>query len=939
MAISFQQPLFLFLFIPAVALILWWWRSRHKAGAGGSKRHWIAGIRLLFFSCLILSLSGILLLFPVRGETVVFVVDRSASMNDDGRIVPFLRDAVQAKKPEDSFGIVSVGGEAGVEQPVKDSRQLTTLGVPVNPHATNLAEGIRLATGMIPSQARGRIVVLTDGLETRGDAAAEARLAKERGIVTDAVYLPQRAGDEVMITSLQLPDRLFIGEAFQGKVTVNSTTATRGMLRFYEGNREAGQQSVAIEKGENRFVFDGKAAAEGFHRYRAELTADKDTIRVNNEAYAFTRVSGSPKILIVQGHDGAADNLVHALQAGGLNVELKNPAMLPRELNDYKGYASLVFAHVQATQISDIDMGRIRTAVRDLGMGFVMTGGPDSFGMGGWFKTPIEEALPVEMDLKGKEELPSLGLTLVIDKSGSMASGMGGPNKMELAKEAANRATEMLNSKDQVSVVAFDSTPWTVVEPTPVTKLSDIQEKIGSIYADGGTEIFSALEVAYEKAQEMKTQRKHVILLTDGQSSQQSDYESLLEEMKQKNITVSTVAVGGDADTALLEQIAQFGKGRYYQSNDASSIPKIFSKETALSTRTFIVEKPHVPKHPAAHDWSVLNQPIPLLHTYIATTPKQTAELALVSADSDPVLARWQYGLGRTVAWTSDLEGKWAPGWAAWNMSSRLWSDIISWTFPQISHAGWETETGVDGTRATVKVQLPPNSPLPQSMEAVILDNELKRQVIRLQPTAPGKLQGEFAADRPGTYMLQIVQKEGDKITASQTEGLTLSYSPEYGIRSGGEQKAAAMVKAGGGKLLEKPKASFAGDLPGKWDRQDISDLLLMVAALLWPLDIALRRVQVPASWIQRMKAKLPFSAREQAPSSERAAALGTLAAKKEQYKEKAPAPQTRPAPVKLREPLIAKQKKAANSGDNPAARGATFNRLLEAKKNHRKEE
>jgi Ca-activated chloride channel family protein len=833
-------------------MLIWWWRSQTRVR--GLKRWAIVGIRATICLLLIMALAGLQLQFPIQEETVVFVVDRSASMSDEPHVMTFIRDSVEKKKKEDQYAIVTVGHEALVEQPMTTRGIVTALGTVINPHATNLAEGIRLAAGMISSQSRGKIILVTDGLETHGDGLTEIKLAKERGISVDTYFLEQELGEEVILTSLDMPGELFIGEEFEVKTEVHSTVATDGVLHLYEGNVEVAQQPITIEKGENHFSFGQKTTRDGFHRYRVELKAARDSIQINNQGYSYTQVAGTPRILVLKGHEGAGHNLVNALRAGNLDVDVIAPPLLPHQVDEYKKYSSIIMSDVQATQMKTEAMERIQTVVRDLGLGLIMTGGPDSFGMGGWFKTPIEEALPVSMDLTSKEELPSLGLALVIDKSGSMSAGMGGPNKMELAKEAGIRATEMLNEKDQVGVVAFDGFPWVVVEMQPVTNLEEIQEKIGSIYADGGTEIYTALVEGYEQLKKVKTQRKHVILLTDGQSGSFADYESLLEEMKEDKITVSTVAVGDDSDTSLLEHIAEMGKGRYYFANDPDSIPQIFSKETALASRTFIVEKPHIPVLTGARDWSTLQQKLPLIHAYVATTPKQTAEIALTSTESDPILARWQYGLGRAVAWTSDVEGKWSPYWTTWEGNSRLWNQIVSWTFPQLTQGGWTTETELEGSNGKITLTLPVGSSMPQQMEAIVLNQKLDRETIALKPVAPSKLEGMFPAAEPGTYLIQVLQKEGEQIIASATAGLNVAYSPEYMLQQGGKQRISGWMEAVEGSLIASSERVFSGELPRKWNNQDINEWLLMIAALLWPLDIALRRVQIPAHWTERIR-------------------------------------------------------------------------------------
>ena len=940
MGINFEAPLLLSLVVPTAILLIWWWKTQTRVA--GIKRYAVLVLRSLFFLLIILSLAGFNLRYPVKEETVIFVIDQSASMNQDERILPFLREAIKDKRSEDQYAIISVGQEASIEQPLTESKQLTSLGAVVNPHATNLAEGIRLASGLIPSAARGKIVLITDGKETHGHALKEVQLAKERGIRVDAYYLHQELGNEAVLTNIDLPQRLYLGEEYQVKVGIDSTVSTAGTLRLYEGNLEVGQQRVQIEKGTNQFIFQQKSVSEGFHRYRVELDAENDTVQVNNQSFSFSEVSGKPKVLVIEGHEGAASNLSSALEAGNMEIDVKQPELLPKELNDLKQYSSLILADVQATQMKTEDMKRIQAAVRDLGMGLIMTGGSNSFGMGGWFKSPIEEALPVHMDLRSKEELPSLGLVLVIDKSGSMASGMG-INKMELAKEAAIRATEMLNDKDQVGVVAFDGTPWIVVEMQSVKNLEDIQDKIGSIYASGGTEIYSALYEGYEQIKNVKTQRKHVILLTDGQSSGYNDYEGLLEDMKKEKITVSTVAVGEDADMMLLEEIAELGDGRYYLADDPDAIPYIFSKETALASRTFIVEKPHIPTYVGARDWSIFQNKLPFVHAYIATTPKQTAETALLSVENDPILTRWQYGLGRSAAWTTDVEGKWSPEWITWAGYSRMWNQIVSWSFPQVSQGGWKTETSVDGVTGKIKVTLPVGSQLPQQMEAIVLSDSFERESIQLKPVAPGKLEANFSVEEPGSYLIQVLEKQGEQIVASETAGLSIAYSPEYRLTPPAEDSVSSWTKAGGGTMLTSAKDTFTNTLPSKWEHQNISELFLLLATLVWPLDIAVRRVQMPTSWVERWRSLREQRRNRVEAPSEQAAVLGQLKQKKNKgrFQPKPSSPVEQPQlvqthlekPIKAgieKEPQKEPQKKAPVS---PSDSATTFNRLLAAKK------
>lgn len=882
MAINFSHIYFLLLLIPAIFLVVWWIKTQRRVQ--GNRKYAIAVIRIIFFTCLILAIAGLSLLFPIDSETVVFLVDRSTSMNDDARINQFIREAIDTKEELDKFAIVSFGENAVIEQPLTTSTNFNELGGIINQHATNIEEGLRLASSMIPSNSKGKIILITDGLETSGNASQEIEFAKERDIEIDVHYLRHEIGNEVLVKSLTVPNKLYLNEEFEERVVIESTVETEGTLILYEGNNIVGQTSVSIEKGENIFSYQLSAEQTGFQKYRVELITDEDNIQSNNQAYAFTQIESSPKVLVVEGHDGSAANLVNALNASQINVEVKEPSLLPKEFEDYKQYSSIILSDTQATQFTNDDMLRIQTAVRDLGIGLIMSGGGDSFGLGGWFKTPIEEALPVDMEIKNKETNPSLALMLVIDKSGSMSVDSSGINKIELAKEGAIRSSEMLTENDQIGVIAFDGTPWSVVEMQPATDLDKIHEEISGIYADGGTDIYLALQLAYESLIDVEAQIKHIILLTDGQSGGISDYQNLITGMEDENITVSTVGIGRDSDSYLLDMIADMGNGRYYFCDNAMAIPQIFSKETALASRTYILEKPQIPIKYSINNFSTLNSSLPAINAYIATTPKQTANVVLMSQDDDPILATWQYGLGRAAAWTSDIEGKWSADWVIWENNSQFWNQLVSFSYPQITEGNWVTSVEMNGLKGTVNVEIAQGI-LPQNMEATIINENMESETIKLKPVAPDKLQSDFIADGEGTYVIQINEKEDDGITASQTEGVNISYSPEYGILSGGEERVNEIINISGGEIIENPEIVFADSEVLNWEQRDISNILLIIATILWPIDIGIRRINFSFALKDKIS-RLRKGKGDKVKTNNRTNDLENLITKKDRYKD-----------------------------------------------------
>ncbi|MFC3768665.1 VWA domain-containing protein [Paenibacillus sp. GCM10012303] len=881
MGLQFDSALYMLLLIPAAAYLVWMWRTTSRL-AGWRKR--IAfGLRSLVLLLLILSLSGLQSFAVIERKAVVFVADRSDSMTDSASLESWIRQSAAAKADDDSAGVVSAGLEAVIEKsPDPEGAERFTFTSKVNSQFTRLDAALQLAETLMPADASPRIVLMSDGRENVGDLLRQGKLLRDKGIPVDVLPLPSKERRDAAVDSLTLPEKLYQAEQYALEVAVSSSFATTGELRIYEDNREISSQQVALEKGQNRFALRGLAKEQGLHRYRAELYAAGDEVSANNAAYAFSRVSGPPKVLLVEGTAGAASNMTGVLNSGLIPYDLITPEMLSRELADYTGYDSIVLANVAATRMSDSQMSMIEQAVRDYGVGLVMTGGDESFGLGGYFKTPVERALPVYMDLRGKREVPSLALMLVIDKSGSMSGG-----KMELAQEAATRTIQLMREKDTIGVLAFDSTPWWVVEPQLLTDPKKVSEQVNSITADGGTEIYTAVEQAYQKLVDVKAQRKHIILLTDGQSATNQSYEALADHMVKNDITLSSVAIGDGADTQLLERLAQLAKGRYYFTNDQTTVPAIFSREAVLMSRTYIVDQPFVPAVGQAAEWNpMFAGGLPQVNAYIATTPKETAEVALMSPEPDPLLARWQYGAGKTVAWTSDLTGKWSGDWTRWNRFADVFSRIVKWTFPQFDASPLELASRMNGNEVTLDVRSGggDGTGYPGELKAVVTDEELNRTEVALEPTVPGEYSGLLDVAKPGVYLTKIEAAGEEAGTAGAATGMTtgfvIPYSPEYRIsQEDGAEKLRRLAELTGGRVLspDNPEEAFASATVPKKRVHDLTRPLLIAALLVWLADIAVRRLHVPWERLVRPLAASTRGRRPQSAAAGSAAAVGRL--------------------------------------------------------------
>ena len=354
-------------------------------------------------------------------------------------------------------------------------------------------------------------------------------------------------------------------------------------------------------------------------------------------------------------------------------------------------------------RLDDRQLAALQVYVRDLGKGLVMIGGPGSYGAGGYTKTPLEETLPVDMGVRDRQKQPDIALVVVIDQSGSMAachcntfnggmgggSGIGGVQKVDIGKEAILRAAAALTARDELGVVAFNESAHWVVRTQPLGGVADLQGQIAGIRADGQTNIFAGLDQAVTSLEGATATRRHIILLTDGWSSS-GQYDAIIAKMKAAGITLSTVGAGGGANP-FLEQLAKQGGGRFYDAVNPSSIPDIFLKETQQVSGQQIVEETFFPIQTSSSPiLRGLDAGLPQLRGYNGTTLKAAAQGVLVTARDDPLLAQWQYGLGRSVAWTSDATGRWAKDWVGWSGFNRFFSQLVSWTFPGEETGGIE---------------------------------------------------------------------------------------------------------------------------------------------------------------------------------------------------------------------------------------------------------
>ncbi len=833
MGIEVTYPIFFLLLLPCAYLIYLYWKKSHKK-TSQTEKVVVTVIRSLVFFLIVFALTVPQLLLPIKGTTVVFLADQSASVSTaESDLLAWIEKSVEQKNIDDSFAIASFGGDVAAEQSLTNKESvISQFSGEVDETETSIESGLRFASSFISDDKHGRIVLFSDGNETMGSAVETIKLLKRTGIELDIVPLQIPAKKDISLQDLSVSPSLYQGEQANLSVVVASDVVQNATIRISLNNKEVIKQYVAVKKGTNAFSFSHTVQETGMQVYKAEIVADEDAYIENNTLHSITNVKGIPKVLLVEEQ---TSSLAQILKGNGFSVESTIPEKLPTTLSGFLDYQSIVFNNVSATSITENQMELIEQSVKEFGNGFVMTGGENSFGLGGYFKTPIEKLLPVDMDIKGKKEMPSLGLVIVMDRSGSMSG-----NKLSLAKEAAARTVELLDEGDTFGFIAFDDRPWQIVETEPLQDKEVAMEQIRTVPAGGGTEIYSSLELAYQQLKETKLQRRHIILLTDGQSNSGNAYETLVEEGKKDNITLSTVSIGNDADKILLEELASWGAGRYYDVVDSSVIPSILSRETVMATKTYIEDNPFYPTIQNVGKWSNLFvDGVPQMNAYIATTAKQLAWQPLLSAKEDPILAEWQYGMGTTIAFTSDLTGKWSGNWPRWENWGLFLNQLITKTLPKYDSEPYTITMDHSGEETVLSLQSATSNLKPLSVSVVSENGESVDSNTKL--VAPGKYE-ITVPKQTGMYFLSVKQEHEDGSRNLYQTGFTIPYSKEYGQQGLHQPFIDEMLAISGGQELEKEGQAFRNLQVASKQRQSISTWLLLSAFCLFFIEIVIRR-------------------------------------------------------------------------------------------------
>ena len=795
--------------------------------------------RTVLVVALVLGLCGLRAVRPTAEKFLVLAVDRSESIADESRraaelFVEEMREAVGSER---------VAILPFASHPAFTDDGHSNANAPLDTEGTNIAAAIELAAAVIPEGYVPHVVLLSDGVQTEGDALHASRAV---GVPISTVPLQSPAQPEVCVSAVRTKGQVQLGTPFYVEVALRSSHDDEGTVELFRDGRLVDEKRATLTEGDNRVRFTQSIGGDRLATFTARIEGFRDTLSENNSAASVVFTTARPRVLLVESEALLARHLAAALKTEKIEVEVRRPEgiFLKQSLADLQGYELLVLSNVPAASLSEPQMDLIRTYVRDFGGGLIVVGGDQAFTPGGYRNTTLEEILPVWCEFEKTDERPSMAMALVIDRSGSMEEG----GAIELAKEATRQAVNLLDSKDQVGVIAFQDYAEWVSQVHPCSDKEHVLERIDTITAGGGTNMYPAVERAYLSLREAFAELKHVIVLTDG-VSHPGDFHALTARMAESGITLSTVAVGPEAVRELLEDIARIGKGHHYYCDDAEAVPKIFALETASASKMGIIEKPFRPQVERSLEalGEVDLNTAPSLLGYVETRPKPASQTVMTSPRGHPLLIWWRYGLGVTVAFTSDVQSRWAAAWLRWPEFSRFWAQLVRHAIRKDQAEDFALRVDHQNRRATVTLDaVDPEGRYLNSAEATltVIDPERTSRQLAVDQVAPGRYAIDFPTPTAGTYYLELRLAHRGPLVYAGRRGLVVGYHDEYRTRPTDHDLLRAIAEATGGTYDPKSAAALLNPSEGTVPRTTLLwPYLLTSAAVIFVIDLATRRM------------------------------------------------------------------------------------------------
>ncbi len=815
MSIAFGQPWWLIL-LPLILPPLVWVSFRSLAGLGAFRRLLAILLRAGVITLIVLALAEMQTVRRSDRLTTMFMVDVSNSVPREQQkaAIDYVTDASRKRRKDDLTGVIVFGKGPRVEVPPAPS-ELNLLGIESTIDAENSDVGaaLKLALATFPEDTARRIVVLSDGNENRGNLLEQALAAKSLGVQVDVLPIDYHYDREVLVEKVSIPPDVKKGERVNINVVIRASEPTSGTLQIFQkadnyrapaaGNEQP--TPVELQRGINVFTLKQLITEPNFYTFTAEFIPDKDSgdrRSINNVAEGFTHARGKAQVLLIEGTRNEHAELVKALREKEIEVKvLLAPRIdgsggvggdpLPTDIAQLQPYDSVILANVPKEAFTESQHQLLESNCHDMGSGLVMLGGRDSFGAGGWMNTPVEKALPVDMQIKA----------LKVQGIGAMALVMHAseiPEGNYWQKVVAKAAINALSSYDYAGMLHWEGQEAWLFTLRPIgtgrpTMLRAIDRMTPGDMPDFDPSLIMAMR-GLNSVRDAMT--KHIVVISDGDPTPPTS--TVLNQLVQSKVTVTTVltaAHGNDPGAmSVMRNLAMRTKGRFYNVTNPRALPRIYQKEARTISRPLIFEQdtPWVPKlnSPITEPVMGLTDDIPPITGLVLTSPKENelVEIPLTSplpaGQVNPLLAHWTYGLGRSVAFTSDAGRRWAKTWPDWSSYAAFWSQVIRWSMRPAEHGNLSLSVRREEGRIKVVVDaLDKDNEFLNflQIQGNVVDPDLKSAPIQLVQTAPGRYEATIDnAESSGNYFVNLGYRGADKMQGVISSGVSVPYSDEY---------------------------------------------------------------------------------------------------------------------------------------------------------------
>lgn len=835
MTLLFPQALLLL----APLALFWWWRGR----PGG-----VATVaRGLLLVTLVLALAQPEWRRKDAGEDVVVLVDRSRSMpaGSEGSAEEVVRLLLAQRRPGDRLGVIGFGRDARLERPLGESGGFGGFTAAIDDEASNLSAALDAAGAMVHPERAGHVLIISDGRATGPDARLAARRLAASGVIVDARWQSRPAvGLDVAVTGLEAPSSVAAGEPLLLTATVKASAPTTATLVLARDGKALLRATRQLEAGYNVFTLPDLVEAQGFASYRLRVEAPGDEVPENDVGRAVLRVEGPSRVLLLTRQpDGV---LARALEAAKLRLEVRAPFAL--SLEALEGVDAVVLEDVEAGALGESGLHALARFVRDAGGGLVMTGGRHAFGAGGYLRSPVDEVLPVSLELRREQRKASIAMAIVLDSSCSMGARVAdGRTKMELAAEGVVAALTLLDEGDEASVHMVDTRPKEIFSMRPVSDDLPLMKVASGFSGGGGIYVGVALAEAKRQVLSSTKQTRHVVLFSDAADSEEpGDWRDTLDALKAEGVTVSVIGMGSraDSDARLLEDIAAYGGGRIYFAEDVTSLPRVFSEEAIAVARSSFIDEATASTF--AGDVTQLGRlPVasaPTVGGYNVTWLRPGASLALRTAGDEaaPLVAFWQKGAGRAAALTAVVEGKGAGAFTAWPGQRALLESLVRWVRRPDAGDGAVARASLSGDVAHITLDV--ESLQAAGARVTLLPSDARRQPIEVPMPWEAGDRASAEVTLPGSGVWHPVVRLGDAVYRAPP--LALPWAPEFepAVPEEGHALLRDVARAGGG--VERLSLSgFFGEARQSEAPHALAPLLVALGIAFMLVDVFARRL------------------------------------------------------------------------------------------------